>query len=57
MSNPIVVLMNWTRMTPIQMAAFAHGVAEAISNNTDTLSYHITQLAIKIDNIVYNNQL
>ncbi len=38
MSKLIVVLINWLHMRPIQMAAFAHGVADAIANNAGTFA-------------------
>ncbi len=36
MSKPTAVLMNWNHMPPTQMAALAHGVADAIANNAAT---------------------
>ncbi|MEP6466007.1 MAG: hypothetical protein ABJB05_06860 [Parafilimonas sp.] len=38
MAKPIVVLMNWIHMPPLEMASLAHGVSEKIANASGHIS-------------------
>ncbi len=61
MAKPIVVLMNWTKMSPIQMAAFAHNIASRIpaaskSSSPPVAPEDLTNAATRLE-LAYANRM